>query len=90
MIHALDAWLWRRGISDPTIRLVLRNEILLAAIFLLLGIVLYVVTVWLFWFGMGAALLVWSFWALSRFFLGQSLGEYGTAFLRVVDRKSVV
>ena len=38
----------------------------------------------LFWFGVGAAMITWTFWGLARFFLRQPLGEYSTAFLRVV------
>ncbi|MBE6441058.1 MAG: hypothetical protein E7022_01835 [Desulfovibrio desulfuricans] len=84
MMHGLDAWLWRRGIDHPVIRAVLRNEILLAAAFLLAGGLLYAVTAWFFWFGAGAAIMAWTFWGLARFFLRNSLGEYSSAFLRVV------
>ena len=38
----------------------------------------------LFWLGVGAAMITWTFWGLARFFLRQPLGEYSTAFLRVV------
>ena len=35
MTHSLDAWLWRRGIGHPVIRPLVRNELLLTALFLL-------------------------------------------------------
>lgn len=84
MIHSLDAWLWRRGIGHPAIRALLRNEILLAAVFLLGGGLAFIATTWIFWFGTGLAIMAWTFWGLARFFLRQGIGDYSTAFLRLV------
>ncbi|MBQ9452336.1 MAG: hypothetical protein IJU65_03460 [Desulfovibrio sp.] len=84
MIHGLDAWLWKQGIHHPAIRVVLRNEILFAAVFLLTGALLYAITAWVFWFGVGVSFMVWTFWGLARFFLRHSLGIYSSAFLRIV------
>jgi hypothetical protein len=84
MIHSLDAWLWRRGIDHPAIRVLLRNEILLTAVFLAGGGLAFAVTAWFFWFGVGLAIMAWTFWGLSRFFLRRGLGDYSTAFLRIV------
>ncbi|MBO4300657.1 MAG: hypothetical protein J5861_03545 [Desulfovibrio sp.] len=84
MIHSLDAWLWRQGIDHPVIRLVLRNEMLFSTLFLVTGVALFAFTSWIFWFGAGAFLLVWTLWALARFFLHRELGDFSSAFLRVV------
>lgn len=84
MITTLDAWLWRHGIDHPSLRVVIRNEILFAALILCAGMLLYAVTVWLFWFGLGAACMAWTLWSLSRFFLRHPLGTYSSALLRVV------
>lgn len=84
MIHGLDAWLWRRGIDHPAIRVLLRNEFLLAAVCLLAGGLAFTVTPWFFWFGIGLAIMAWTFWGLARFFLRRGLGDYSTAFLRIV------
>ena len=84
MTHSLDAWLWRRGVSHPVIRPLVRNELLLTALFLLSGGMIFAVTPWFFWFGVGLGLMAMTFWSLARFFLRVGLGEYSTAFLRVV------
>lgn len=84
MIHSLDSWLWRRGIDHPAIRTLLRNEILLTAAFLLGGGLVFAITPWVFWFGFGLAAMTWIFWGLARFFLRRGLGDYSTAFLRIV------
>ena len=94
MIHSLDAWLWRRGIDHPAIRVLLRNEILLAAFgllvgglaacSLLIGGLAFTATPWFFWFGVGLTIMAWTFWGLARFFLRKGLGDYSTAFLRIV------
>ena len=51
MTHSLDAWLWRRGIGHPVIRPLVRNELLLTALFLLGGGAIFSATPWFFWFG---------------------------------------
>ena len=84
MIHSLDAWLWRRGIDHPAIRVLLRNEILLAVVSLVAGGLAFTVTPWFFWFGVGLTIMAWTFWGLARFFLRRGLGDYSTAFLRIV------
>ena len=84
MIHSLDAWLWRRGIDHPAIRVLLRNEILFAACSLLIGGLAFAATPWFFWFGVGLTIMARTFWGLARFFLRKGLGDYSTAFLRIV------
>lgn len=84
MIRALDGWLWRRGLEHPVIRNVVRNEILLAAVFLIAGALAFRLTSWLFWFGAGATVMAWTFWGLARFFLRRPLGDFSSAFMRVV------
>ena len=57
MIHGLDAWLWRRGIDHPAIRVLLRNEILLAVFCLLAGGLAFTATPWFLWFGVGLTIM---------------------------------
>lgn len=83
-MHNLDAWLWRRGIDHPAVRVLLRNEILLTVLFLAGGGLFFAATPWFFWFGMGLGIMTWTFWGLARFFLRHGLGDYSTAFLRLV------
>ena len=84
LLKDIDNWLWRRGISHPVILPLVRNLILFTGICLVMGGVGYAHMPGLFWFGVGAAMITWTFWGLARFFLRQPLGEYSTAFLRVV------
>lgn len=62
----------------------MRNEILLAACSLLIGGLAFTATPWFFWFGVGLTIMAWTFWGLARFFLRKGLGDYSTAFLRIV------
>ena len=84
LLKDIDNWLWRRGISHPVILPLVRNLILFTGICLGMGGVGYAHMPGLFWFGVGAAMITWTFWGLARLFLRQPLGEYSTAFLRVV------
>ena len=84
LLKDIDNWLWRRGISHPVILPLVRNLILFTGICLGMGGVGYAHMPGLFWFGVGAAMITWTFWGLARCFLRQPLGEYSTAFLRVV------
>ncbi len=81
LVHALDAWLWRRGIQHPHIRFVVRTELLCAGVALLFGAAAWWVTPWPFWFAVGFALIAQIFWGLARFFLRTSLLEYTAALL---------
>ena len=54
------------------------------ALFLLGGGAIFSATPWFFWFGVGLGIMTLTFWSLARFFLRAGLGEYSTAFLRVV------
>lgn len=84
MRNPCDAWLRRRGIAHPVIMPVIRNGLLTAAFLLAAGAAAWRWEPWILWAGVGAAMPVWIFWGLARFFLRRPLGEYSTAFLRVV------
>ena len=82
--HSLDACLWRRGMWHPTIGPLLRNILLLSLLCLAAGGAVFVLTPWLFWFGVGICLMALIFFGLSRFFLRSGPGDYSTAFLCIV------
>ena len=84
LLKDIDNWLWRRGISHPVILPLVRNLILFTGICLGMGGVGYAHMPGLFWFGVGAAMITWTFWGLARFFLRLPLGEYSPSLLRVV------
>lgn len=78
MIHSLDAWLWRRGIDHPAIRVLLRNEILLAASGLLIGGLAFTVTPG--FSGLVGLTIMAGLFGDWRAFLRKGAGDYSTAF----------
>ena len=77
----IDRWLWRKGLGHPQIMPILRNEMLLALVSLLAGLALFLVSSWLFWFGVGASVMAMTFYGLARFFLRTNVGGYETGLL---------
>ncbi|MDR3362278.1 MAG: hypothetical protein LBO64_05520 [Desulfovibrio sp.] len=75
-LHILDAWLCRRGIGHPVVLPVVRNELLLTFFFLLGGGLVFSLTTWFFWFGVGAGVMAMTFWGLARFFLRAGFAGY--------------
>ena len=75
-IHALDAWLWRRGFYNPIIRLMLRVQLLFLLIVLLIGLLALPVTAHLVTFFLGVAISANIFWGLSKQVLGISLARF--------------
>lgn len=68
--HWLEKRLWRSGVQDPTIREILCWQISVIALSLLFGAVLWPfhpAGAWIFWFGFGALLSAWNFFALIKF-----------------------
>ena len=74
--HRLDQWLWLKGMAHPIVMPIVRNEILAAALSLILGLAIYWFTAWLFWFGMGLAIMALTFFSLAHFFLTTPFGSY--------------
>ena len=74
----LDRYLWEKGLGHPQIMPVLRNEILSALLFLLLGLLFFLHSTWVFWFGMGMAIMAFTFYGLAIFFLHTTLNSYST------------
>jgi hypothetical protein len=68
----------------PTVGPLLRNMLLLSLLCLAAGGAVFALTSWLFWFAVGMCLMALIFFGLSRFFLRSGLGDYSTAFLRIV------
>lgn len=83
----LDRYLWQKGLGHPQIMPVLRNEILCALLFLLLGLLLFPYSTWLFWFGAGMAIMALTFYSLADFFLHTSMDTYSALlFFKVLIR----
>lgn len=80
----LDGYLWHKDITHHIVRAALRNEILACGAALLLGAVFYVVSPWIFWFGIGILCMTWIFWSWAKFFSRLPLGNYSAAFFRAV------
>ena len=83
----LDKWLWRRQLGHPVVMPVIRNELLCSGCLLALGLLLYLVTNWVFWFGAGFAIMALTLYSLARFFLRTELTAYSPAlFMSVLFR----
>lgn len=65
-----DEWLWRRGFRASEIRLLLRCQMLVSGVSLLAGVACAPLRDWGLWFGVGAALSTFNFYALARFVQG--------------------
>ena len=69
-ILALEKALWRRGVLDPTLREILCRQIAVCVVCLIGGGAIWPFHPagrWLFWFGFGALLSAWNFYALIKF-----------------------
>lgn len=82
--HAVDAWLWRKGLGHPVIMPVIRNEFLLAAVLLPLGGAVFFLSTWPFWFAFGLAIMAVTVYSISSFFLKTPLDAYSKALLMSV------
>ncbi|MBQ7456039.1 MAG: hypothetical protein IJS54_00295 [Desulfovibrio sp.] len=83
----LDSWLWHRGMGHPLIMPIVRNEMLLAGAALVLGLLCMIATSFVFWFGVGSAIMAFTFFTLAHFFLHIRLGNYSsTLFFCVLIR----
>ena len=82
--HAVDAWLWRKGLGHPVIMPIIRNELLLSCFLLVLGGAVFFLSSWPFWFAFGLAIMAVTVYSLARFFLKAPLDAYSKALLMSV------
>lgn len=76
--HRVEKWLYKRGYAHAEIRAILRDQILVAAGSLLLGLATLLFTSWLLVFGVSALLVTLNFYALAAFVqevIGDAVGE---------------
>ncbi len=70
LFHSLEKQLWRRGIQEGILREILCWQFAITGISLLAGGLLWPfhpLGAWIFWFGFGALLSAWNFYALIKF-----------------------
>ncbi len=67
MVRRIDQMLWQRGFRAPEIRVILRNQVLLTAFSVLAGLAFGLLNDWMFWFGVGAVLATFNFYAVASF-----------------------
>lgn len=65
-IRRLNVCLRRQGVRQRLVRRILAAQICLGGLALALGLVVWPLTVWIFWFGAGAMLFVWNFLRLTK------------------------
>lgn len=69
LFHALEKQLWRHGIQEGFLREILCWQFSIMGTALLLGAVIWPfhpIGGWIFWFGFGALLSAWNFYALIK------------------------
>lgn len=67
LARKIDGVLWQRGFHAVEVRSILRNQLLVTAFSLLVGLALGKVNDWMFWFGVGAVLVTFNFYAVAKF-----------------------
>ncbi len=85
-VHALDAWLWRRGFYNPLVRFMLKVQILFFLFVCFLGLIALPWTAHGLTFAVGAAIFANIFWGISGQILGLSLTKFsgGLLFLLLI------
>lgn len=79
IIHSVEAWLWRRGFENAMVRNIAKVELLLSALFLLVGLAFSVLNLWFFYFSIGFVVFAWNFCCMAHFILRQTLTAYSSA-----------
>ncbi len=82
-LRRLNIQLRRLGVRQALLRRILATQILVTLAALALGLFLWPITTWIFWFGIGAALSVGNFLSLTKivpqFMLSQYTSSVGVA-----------
>lgn len=78
----IERFLYKKGFTEAPLRAIILAQLALLAVTFTAGIILLYFSAWLLWFFLGAALLAFNFWSMSRFLLEQLPGGYSRAFLR--------
>ena len=66
VMFAIEAWLYRHGISAPSARALIAVQVMIAAALVLLGAALCWYTLWVLWVGLGAVLTVVNFYFIAQ------------------------
>ena len=69
-LFLLERWFWRRDVRDALIRAILSRQLCITLIALAAGAAsapFWSGGLWLLWFGCGAAVSLWNFYALVKF-----------------------
>lgn len=66
-VQRIDEALWKRGFRAREIRVILRNQLLITALSLLAGFGIGWYSNWMLWFGVGAVLGTFNFYAVAKF-----------------------
>ncbi len=80
-VHAVDAWLWRRGFQNPLVRRMLKSQIIFVLLAVVAGTIALPWTEHGLTFALGIALFAHIFWGISGQVLGFSLTKYSRGLL---------
>ncbi len=84
MHGSLDGWLQKRGISNPLVVPVLRNQLVFLLLILFLSSAVATETLLGIWFTAGFAVMTYILYSWAQFFSHSPLESYSSAFLRAV------
>lgn len=78
----IERFLYKKGFTEAPLRSIILAQLALVFASLLLGLILLYFSTWPFCFFVGAALISFNFWGISRFVIENLPGGYSRAFLR--------
>ncbi len=87
-VHAVDAWLWRRGFQNPLVRRMLKSQIIFVLFSVLAGLVALPWTAHGVTFALGVAIFAHIFWGISGQVMGFSLTRYSRGLLFLLLMRS--
>lgn len=82
LILSVERYLYKKGFTEAPLRAIILAQLGLLVLSLLLGLILLYFSAWPLWFFLGAALISFNFWSMSRFILEQLPGGYSKTFLQ--------
>lgn len=78
----IERFLYKKGFTEAPLRAIIFAQLYLLALSLTLGLIFLFFSIWPICFFLGAALITFNFWSMSRFILEQLPGGYSARFLQ--------
>lgn len=78
----IERFLYKKGFTEAPLRAIILAQLALLCALLALGLVTLYFSAFGLWLFLGAALISFNFWSMSRFIIEQMPGGYSRSFLR--------